>query len=206
MQLSQYPEFIQRMKFYALHRFNTLVKKGEYKFENLPKIYCIGILAKSIFSQIADYHNIAILRNVKNETIDDQMTFITVELDKFKKQESNVITDLDKLIYTMKNLHKVTETSQFPAFWNEDWLKKAISEVDLRNMTSEQKLSYEMAISANALAVKNESRKIKEAEQRIKVEIIKKSLQKGLDVETVSELADVSIDFVRSVQQQLSSN
>ncbi len=45
MQLSEYPEFIQRMKFYALHRFNTLVKKGKYTFENLPKIYCIGILA-----------------------------------------------------------------------------------------------------------------------------------------------------------------
>ena len=43
MQLSEYPEFIQRMKFYALHRFNTMVKKGNYKFEKLPKIYCIGI-------------------------------------------------------------------------------------------------------------------------------------------------------------------
>jgi len=86
MQLSEYPEFIQRMKFYALHRFNTLVKKGEYKIENLAKIYCIGILAKSIFSQITDYHNIAVLRNAKNETIDDQMTFVTVEFDKFKKQ------------------------------------------------------------------------------------------------------------------------
>jgi predicted transposase/invertase (TIGR01784 family) len=71
MQLSEYTEFIQRMKFYALHRFNTLVKKGDYKFENLPKIYCIGILAKDIFTQIADYHNIAVLRNAKNETIDD---------------------------------------------------------------------------------------------------------------------------------------
>jgi predicted transposase/invertase (TIGR01784 family) len=203
MQLSEYPEFIQRMKFYALHRFNTLVKKGEYKFENLPKIYCIGILAKSIFSQIADYHNIAILRNAKNETIDDQMTFVTVELDKFRKQENEVITDLDKLIYTMQNLHKITEISQFPTFWNEDWLKKAISEVDTRNMTTEQKLAYEMAISANALAVKNESKKIKEAEQRVKTEMVKKSLQKGIDIETVSELADVSVDFVKSVQRQL---
>jgi predicted transposase/invertase (TIGR01784 family) len=102
MQLSEYPEFIQRMKFYVLHRFNTLVKKGEYKFENLPKIYCIGILAKSIFPQITEYHNIAVLRNFQNETIDDQMSFITIELDKFKKLENEVLTDLDKLIYTMR--------------------------------------------------------------------------------------------------------
>lgn len=206
MQLSEYPEFIQRMKFYALHRFNTLVKKGEYKFENLPKIYCIGILAKSIFPQIADYHNIAVLRNTKNETIDDQMTFLTVELDKFNKQENEVITDLDKLIYTMQNLHKVTETSQFPAFWNEEWLKKAISEVDTRNMTTEQKLSYEMALSANVLAVKNESKKIKNAKEEEKIETIKSGLQMGLTIEQCASLARVSVDFVKSVQQQLSAN
>lgn len=204
MQLSEYPEFIQRMKFYALHRFNTLVKKGEYKFENLPKIYCIGILAKSIFPQIADYQNIAVLRNAKNETIDDQMTFVTVELDKFKKQENEVTTDLDKLIYTMQNLHKITETSQFPTFWNEDWLKKAISEVDTRNMTTEQKLAFEMTISANALAVKNENKKIKQAREEenlaVKTETVKNALSMGLTVEQSAKLLNVSMDFVLSVQ------
>ncbi|MCA0231075.1 MAG: Rpn family recombination-promoting nuclease/putative transposase [Bacteroidetes bacterium] len=69
MQLSEYPEFIQRMKFYALYRFNTFVKKGKYTFDNLPKIYCIGILANNIFSNIIDYHNIAVLRNSKGELI-----------------------------------------------------------------------------------------------------------------------------------------
>ena len=72
MQLSEYPEFIQRMKFYALYRFNTLVKKGKYTFEGLQKIYCIGILANDIFSHIADYHNVAVLRNENWELIDDQ--------------------------------------------------------------------------------------------------------------------------------------
>lgn len=52
------------------------------------------------------------------------MTFVTVELDKFSKAENEVQTDLDKLIFTMKNLHSYTETSQFPKFWTEDWLKK----------------------------------------------------------------------------------
>lgn len=184
MQLSEYPEFIQRMKFYALHRFNTLVKKGEYRFENLPKIYCIGILAKTVFYQIADYQNIAILRNEKNETIDDQLSFVTVELDKFAKQENEIENDLDKLIFTMKNLHTVTEASQFPKFWSEEWLKKAISEVDLRNMTPEQKLAYEMTLSANALAVKNENKKI----LSVQIETAKKLLSLG--VLTSKQIAD----------------
>jgi predicted transposase/invertase (TIGR01784 family) len=196
MQLSEYPEFIQRMKFYALHRFNTLVKKGEYRFENLPKIYCIGILAKTIFCQVADYHNIAILRNAKNETIDDQLSFITVELDKFVKQENNIENDLDKLIFTMKNLHTVTEASQFPKFWNEEWLKKAISEVDLRNMTSEQKLAYEMTLSANALAIKNEKKKI----LSVQIETVKRLLSLGvLTSKQIADSTGISEDLINQL-------
>jgi predicted transposase/invertase (TIGR01784 family) len=200
MQLSEYPEFIQRMKFYALHRFNTFVKKGEYKFENLPKIYCIGILAKDIFPSIKAYHNIAVLRNAQNEIIDDQMTFVTVELAKFTKQEQEIVTDLDKLIYTMQNLHTITEASKFPKFWNEEWLKKAISEVDIRNMSSEQKLAYEMAISANALAVKNENKKMQEKV----VAVIKKMLLRGNStVQEIAEDCDVLVEFVLEIQRNM---
>ena len=103
----------------------------------------------------------------------------------------------------MKTLHTVTEPSQFPTFWNEKWLKKAISEVDLRAMTPDQKLAYEMTISANALAIKNENKKISEAEQRIKTVTVKNALQKGLSVELAAEIAEVSVDFVKNIQQNL---
>jgi predicted transposase/invertase (TIGR01784 family) len=202
MQLSDYPEFIQRMKFYAFHRFNTLVKKGEYKFENLPKIYCIGFLANNIFPQIADYHNNSALKNGKNEIIDDQMTFITVELAKFKKQLFEVQTDLDKLIYTMKTLHTVSKASQFPKFWNEEWLKKAISEVDLRAMTPEQILAYEMTLSANALAIKNENKKIEAREEKFVISLLK---QTDFDNEKIAQIAGVSIEFVQKVKQKLNT-
>ncbi|WP_229376165.1 Rpn family recombination-promoting nuclease/putative transposase [Fibrella aquatilis] len=74
MQLSEYPEFIQRVKFYLFYRLNTLIRKGDYEFDDLPKIYCIGILAVNIFPNVADYQNIAVLKNQNNELIDDQMT------------------------------------------------------------------------------------------------------------------------------------
>jgi predicted transposase/invertase (TIGR01784 family) len=197
MQLSEYPEFIQRMKFYALYRFNTFVKKGKYTFENLPKIYCIGILANNIFSQIVDYQNIAVLRNEKGELIDDQMTFITVELEKFNLQENNCKNDLEKLIYTMKNLHAITETTQFPKFWNEEWLNVAIKELDTKAMSPEQRLNYEMTISANALAIKNENKKIEEAENRIKIQTIKKLLKlKMLSHSQIAETVGVSEEYV----------
>lgn len=206
MQLSKYPDFIQRMKFYSFYRLNTLVRKGKYKFEGLPKIYCIGILAFNIFPHISDYHNVAVLKNEKGELIDDQTTFITVELAKFKKRLANVQTDLDKLIYTMKTLHKVTKPKQFPQFWNEEWLEAAIKELDTRAMSPEKRMAYEMTLSANALAIENENKKVEEAKSEVKTEAIVKALNRGkLTVEEIAEDNSVAIDFVLQVQQGLSA-
>jgi len=211
MQLSEYPEFIQRMKFYAFYRLNTLIRKGDYQFDNLPKIYCIGILAVSIFSQIADYQNISVLKNQNNELIDEQMTFITVELDKFDKDLSAIQSDLDKLIYTMKTIHEVSEPTQFPQFWNEEWLRVAIQELDKRAFTPEQRLSYEMTISANALAIKNENKKIEEAKETerfaVKTEAVTKALNGGkLTIEEIAEYNGISVDFVLEIQRGLAKN
>ena len=87
------------MKFYSLYRFNTLVKKGRYTFDNLPRIYCIGILASTILPVIDSYHHMATLRNQNGELIDDQTTvpgdrFVTVELPKFTKSVVEIDTDL----------------------------------------------------------------------------------------------------------------
>jgi predicted transposase/invertase (TIGR01784 family) len=205
MQLSNYQEFIQRMKFYALYRFNTIVKKGKYTFEGLPKIYCIGILANNIFDNIDDYHNIAALRNEKGELIDDQMTYVTVELAKFKTKLKDIQTDLDKLIYTMKNLHKVTKPIQYPQFWDEEWLQVAIHEVDTKAMTPEERLTYEMIISGNAIAIKNENKKIEKAKQEKATEVVKRMLIKGkYTIEDIADIAEVGTDFVLDVQMQLS--
>lgn len=166
----------------------------------MQKIYCIGILANNILSEISGYHNIAVLKNQKDELIDDQMTFVAVELAKFDKEVEAIETDLDKLIYTMKNLHKVTDQTKFPKFWNEKWLKKAIQELDTKAMTPEQRLAYEMTISANALAIKNEAKKI----NQVKVQAIKKALESGkLTIEDIANFNDVSTNFVLDVQNQL---
>ncbi len=111
----------------------------------------------------------------------------------------------------MKTIHTHTFTNpiQFPKFWDEDWLKVAIDELDSRKMTPDEKASLEILIARNAESVKAESRKIKEAEDRkelnVKTEVVTKALLKGLDIETIADFADVSTEFVRSVQRQLTA-
>jgi hypothetical protein len=146
------------------------------------------------------------LRNEEGELFDEQMTFITVELDKFTLQDVDCQTDLQKLIYTMKTVHTVTQPTQFPKFWDEDWLKIAIDELDSRKMTPDEKASLEILIARNAESVKAENRKIKQAIDLKNIEIVTKALLKGLDTETVAEIANVSVDFMLSVQKKLSTH
>lgn len=202
MQYGDAPYFVQRMKFYALHKFNAMVKRGKFDYGTLTKIFCVAILANNILPY-SNYHTLANLRNERAELFDDQMTFITVELDKFILQEADCQTDLQKLIFTMKTIHTVTQPIQFPKFWDEEWLKVAIDELDSRRMTPDEKASLEILIARNAESVKAESRKIKQAIVQKNIETVTKALSKGLDIETIADIADVSIDFVRSIQQQL---
>ena len=204
MQLGQAPHFVQRMKFYALHKFNTVVERGEFDYANLPKIYAIAILAKNILPT-ASFHTVANLRSEEGEIIDSQMTFITIELAKFNRQVTEIKTDLEKLVYTMKTLH-TTEHTQYPAFWNEEWLKQAIDELDTRKMTPEERAYFARVTAANAEAVKAEKQKIQEAREAenvaVKTEVITKSLKRGkLTVEEIAEDSSVNIDFVLEIQR-----
>jgi predicted transposase/invertase (TIGR01784 family) len=191
MQYGDAPYFIQRMKFYALHKFNAMVKRGKFDYGTLKKIYCVAILANDI-SPYPQFHTVANLRDEQGELFDDQMTFITVELDKFTLQEVDCQTDLQKLIYTMKTIHTYTFTSpiQFPKFWDEEWLKVAIDELDSRKMTPDEKASLEILIARNAEAVNKEKRQLEKSVSNLL----------GLNLLTIEQIATslgTSVDFVK---------
>lgn len=199
MQYGDAPYFVQRMKFYALHKFNAMVKRGKFDYGTLTKIYCVAILVNNILPY-DDFHTLANLRNEKAEIFDDQMTFVTVELDKFMLQEADCQTNLEKLIYTMRTIHTVTQPTQFPKFWDEEWLKVAIDELDSRKMTPDEKASFEMLVARNAEAVKAETQKL----NLEKAKFVKYLLNEGnKTLEQVADIVGSSVDFVKSVQRQL---
>ncbi len=107
----------------------------------------------------------------------------------------------------MKASHSTTHPIQYPQFWDEEWLDKAIQELDTRAMSPEERLQFEMTISANALAVKNEQRKIAKGILEAKIESITKSLKRGkLTIEEIAEDNSVDVDFVIDIQQKMGSS
>lgn len=105
----------------------------------------------------------------------------------------------------MKTIHTVTQPTQFPKFWDEEWLKVAIDELDSRKMTPDEKASLEILIARNAKSVKAERKKIEEARESEKIDTINNALKMGLTVEQCAKLVNVSVEFVLNVQKQLSA-
>lgn len=205
MQVSDAPYFFQRMKFYAFHKFNSLVQRGNFDYNNLNHIYCIGILANNIFAS-SEYHTVGAVRKADGELLDEQITYVTVELDKFRLTAEHVQTDLEKLVYTMKTIHTTTQLTQFPPFWTEEWLQVAIDELDKRKMTPDERFTYERTLAINAEAIRVVNAQVEEAKLETKKEAIRRALERGrLTADEIAEDNGVSISFVQQLQGELRS-
>lgn len=202
MQVSDAPYFFQRMKFYAFHKFNSLVQKGSFDYNLLDRIYCIGILANNIFVS-PDYHSVGTIRSQDGKLLDEQITYVTIELDKFRLLAHEVKTDLEKLIYTMKTIHTTTQPTQFPSFWNEEWLQIAIDELDKRKLTPDERFAYERALAINAEAIRVVNDQVNEAIQETQTEAIRKLLRRGkLTVAEIAEDTGVAVEVVEHLQRE----
>ena len=179
MQLAEAAGFLQRMKFYTLYRLNALLRRGTPNFDHLPPVYCIGLLNFVIWPQLPDYYQSIALRTEAGVLVDEQATYITVELPKFTKSLEELTSDLDKLLYTMKTAHTLpaNKPDYWPVIWNEDWIRLAFDELDRLKMDPEERIAYEMAIVRNASIVfaANERR------ERERTEALSEGREEGIE-------------------------
>ncbi|MBL7814527.1 MAG: Rpn family recombination-promoting nuclease/putative transposase [Saprospiraceae bacterium] len=206
--------FLNRMQFYAFQSFDTLVRKGKFDFNIKEKIYCIAILGTNIH-EVESYHNIISLKNQDGVAYPSTIQYVTVELEKFSLSADKVKSDLEKLIFTIKNAHIMAEIAEKPAFWEEDWLKIPIGELDIRTLSPDRYRAYQywLVNQAEIEREKEETQKLivkSKTEGKIegiiegKIEIIKELLKEGLlPINSIAKVAHVTEAFVLDIQEKL---
>ncbi len=202
--------FLNRLQFYAFQRFDFLVKKGKFDFNIKEKIYCIAILGTNI-SDVTSYHNTISLKNQDGIEFSNAIQYVTVELEKFNLSVEELQTDLEKLIFTIKNAHKMTAAKEKPAFWEEDWLNIPMGELDIRTMSPERYEAYQywLVHQADMERLEREQRESTEKakiEGKIegKIEIIKELIKEGLlPISSIAKVAHVSEGYVLKIQEEL---
>lgn len=156
MQVAYSPHFLQRLKFYASQKLNLLVQRGQYDWVGLPPIYVVALLSHSLLPGSA-YHTVANLRTESGELLDTQLTFVLIELEKFHLSAADAHTDLEKLLFTMKNVENpALDLGNRPDFWEESWLQAALHELSTRNVSPEQYEQMQRSMARRATILRQE--------------------------------------------------
>jgi predicted transposase/invertase (TIGR01784 family) len=197
-------DFVQRMKFYTFQRFNVLIAKGQKRYDNLPKIYAISLLGQKI-NNLKHYRNVLTLKNQNGIRVDQQMALITIELGKFKVKEKDVKTDLEKLIFTIKNAEDMVKLpkNQRPLFVQEPWLDSALQELDTRGFSPEKYEAYARYMMQQAEDEREKEDAAEENRQQGKTEVIIGMLQEAMPIPLIAKIAKVDVGFVEDIKSNL---
>jgi predicted transposase/invertase (TIGR01784 family) len=198
MQKKDLSYFAKRSLYYTSKAYVSQLSKGS-EYESLKKVYFIGILNFTMFSN-KDYvsrHLILNKETLKQEIDDFEFSFI--ELPKFNKQLNELNTILDKWIYFIKEAQNLDfipkefeDKKEFlEAFkiatqytWNQEELDIydyiAIKEYDEINaMETAKKKAREEGLK------EGREEGLKEGEKKAKIEIAKNLLKAGVDIDTI---------------------
>ena len=112
MQKAEQQWFKDRSVYYSSFPIRSQGEKGKWLF-GLKAVYTIGIL-NFVFDEDKDdenyYHHVVQLMDIKKKEIFyDKLTYIYLEMPKFKKAEDELVDLTDKWLYALKNLPRLLE-------------------------------------------------------------------------------------------------
>ena len=142
MQKADQQYFKDRSVYYSSFPIRSQGAKGRWRF-GLKAVYTIGIL-DFVFDEDKDdeeyYHHVVKLMDVeKKEVFYDNLTYIYLEMPKFKKTEDELESLFDKWLYALKNLPRLLER---PAALQERIFKKFFDVAETANLSKEEYAKY----------------------------------------------------------------
>lgn len=203
MQNAKQKYFKDRTIFYSTFPIREQAKKGDWNFKLQP-VYCIGLLGFDIEKDDDKYFYEAKLKHQYNEVFYDKLTFIYLELPKFKLKECELKSNVDKWLYFLKNLEDFNE---LPNILNQPIFQKAFEIAKEINLTPSEKDEYEDSLKAyrdniNIIdTAREEGREegIQEGEVRKAIEIAKNLLD-VLDNKTIATKTGLTINEIQNLR------
>jgi predicted transposase/invertase (TIGR01784 family) len=188
--------FKDRSIFYATFPLREQSEKGRNWDYSLKAVYTIGILNFSFPDAAGRDRYVREIQLLDKETFEvfyDKLTFIYLEMPRFKKREEELLTHFDKWMYVLKHLPRLQEK---PQWLQEKVFEKLFSEAELAKLTPEDMNRYEESLKVyrdnkNAMdyAVKIAAEAAKrEGRLEERIELARKMKTKHMPVEQIMEL------------------
>jgi len=137
--------FKERTVFYSTFPIREQAEKGEWNY-NLKAVYCVGILDftfddyENELEKNEVVHTIK-LKNQNGKTFYNKLTYIYLEMPKFKQNEVELKTRLDKWLYFIKHLE---DFQTIPEIFADEVFSKAFEKAELARYGQAELERYEM--------------------------------------------------------------
>ena len=205
MQNAYQKYFKDRSLFYSTFPIREQAPKGaDWNFK-LERVYTVALLnfdlKEEAFDQDDINHDVGLLDKKTHKVFNDKLSFKYVEIAKFDKTEDELVTLYDKWLYVLKNLSRLDER---PAALKEKIFSKLFEEAEIAKFTPTELKEYEDSLKAyrdvknsidTALEKGREEGRAEAREEgkNLKViQIAKKMLAAGMDIDTVIKMTDLS--------------
>ena len=209
MQNAYQKYFKDRSLFYSTFPIREQAPKGaDWNFK-LDHVYTVALLnfdlKEEAFDQDDINHDVGLLDKKTHKVFNDKLSFKYVEISKFDKTEDELVTLYDKWLYVLKNLSRLDKR---PAALKEKIFSKLFGEAEIAKFTPTELKEYEDSLKAyrdvknsidTALEKGREEGRVEgreegraEGREQRNIEIAKKMLAAGMDIDTVINMTDLS--------------
>ncbi|MEM9847523.1 MAG: Rpn family recombination-promoting nuclease/putative transposase [Bacteroidota bacterium] len=212
MQKAKQNYFKDRSVFYASFPIQEQAKRGDWDYQLQP-VYSIGILDFEFneHKEEEDLLHIVELKNQKCEVFYDKLKFIYIELPKFKKDSSELVTHFDKWLYVFTHLQKLQNR---PEALQERVFKKLFEVAEIAGFTEEERKEYEESLKTyrDIKNVVDTARAEGKTEGKIegkveeKEEVIERCIEENMPVEIISKIVNLPVEEVSKIIEKIKAS
>ena len=213
MQKAPQEYFRDRALYYSTFPLQRQAPKGDWDFRLTP-VYMVGILNFGLVHNVRDelrekVREMRVFRYELTETtlgerMTDNLAFVFLELERFGKSEDGLETMLDKWMYVLKNLSRLTER---PVELQERIFRRLFEAARIAAFTREELDEYtnDMMTENDRRNAIDYARKQGRAEGRAegemvgKLSVAQRMLAAGLDPKMISEMTGLTEPEIRGL-------
>nr|WP_121274013.1 Rpn family recombination-promoting nuclease/putative transposase [Pedobacter schmidteae] len=208
MQRADQKFFSDRCVFYMSRLISGQLPRGSSDWDvPLKEVYLIGIMEFQ-FNNINDnyLHHIALMNKDTSKVFYKGMGYKFLELPNFDKKESELVTDLDKWFYLLKNLSRL---DKIPDFMDKRVFQKVFKIAEMSKMTKEEREQYYSDVKAKSdwnagiryAAEKAKAEGQKEGEYKKTLEIALEMKKEELSIEQIIKITKLSAEEIEALKQ-----
>ena len=207
MQNAYQTYFKDRSLFYSTFPIREQAPKGSDWNFCLKKVYVVALLNYKMSDEAFDssdtIHTIALMDTNTNKVFNAKLMFKYVEVGRFDKTDEELTSLSDKWMYVLKNLSRLDNR---PAALREKIFSKLFAAASVARFTPTELREYEDSLKAyrdikNSLDTAKEEGREEGREQR-NIEIAKKMLAAGMDIDIIINMTDLSKDEIEKLTIQ----